>query len=238
MARLQGRSGSMTCCGFFVPSGRELRGRRPFVPLASLRRAGKRGPFNAMRTIIVLLLIAAGAASAQDKTDDAKKRMVFPAVKARPTSSASLDQPAMALTPTAPTPTPPPLAPGPVKAPDPINVVESFFFALKGGQVDAAYDELVSGTIIADRKEDVTSLKTRTKQALDSYGPVSGFEPVETIEIGTCLRRHTCISLNQDLPLRWKFYFYRNASGWRLVDLRVDDGLAELFDDVARNRKK
>ena len=116
--------------------------------------------------------------------------------------------------------------------------MEAFFFALRGGKVDDAYDELVKGTIIADRREDVTALKTRTKQALDSYGPVGGFEPVETIEIGTCLRRHTCISLNQDLPLRWKFYFYRNAGGWRLVDLRVDDGLAELFDDVARNRKK
>ena len=125
-----------------------------------------------------------------------------------------------------------------MKPPDPIDVLETFFSALKSGKVDEAYDELVKGTIIADRKEDVTGLKTRTKQALDSYGSVSGFEPVETIEIGTCLRRHTCISLNEDLPLRWKFYFYRNASGWRLVDLRVDDGLAELFDDVARNRKK
>ena len=185
-----------------------------------------------MRPIIILLLLAAGTLTAQEKNEDTKKRMTFPVGTARPTPAS---QPAMSLVPAA---TPQPLATGPVKPPDPFDVVVAFFDALKGGQVDAAYDELVKNTIIADRKEDVAALKAKTKQALDSYGPVSGFEPVETIEIGTCLRRHTCISLNQDLPLRWKFYFYRNASGWRLVDLRVDDGLAELFDDVARNRNK
>ena len=196
-----------------------------------------------MRPIFILLLFAA-AATAQEKAEetksDTKKRMAFPVgpSRATPAPSATPAQPALTLAPGAPAGPNQSLAPGPVKAPDPIDVVEKFFFALRSGQVDLAYDELVKGTIISDRKEDVIGLKTRTKQALDSYGPVSGFEPVETIEIGTCLRRHTCISLNQDLPLRWKFYFYRNASGWRLVDLRVDDGLAELFDDVARNRKK
>ena len=204
---------------------------------------GKRGPFTHMRPIFILLLFAA-AATAQEKAEetkgDTKKRMAFPVGQSRstPAPSATPGQPALTLAPGAQAGPNQSLAPGPVKAPDPIDVVETFFFALRSGQVDSAYDELVKGTIISDRKEDVIGLKTRTKQALDSYGPVSGFEPVETIEIGTCLRRHTCISLNQDLPLRWKFYFYRNASGWRLVDLRVDDGLAELFDDVARNRKK
>ena len=200
-----------------------------------------------MRPIFILLLFAAGAATAQDKTEETKKRMVFPVAQARATpaatpasgaSASAAAQPALTLNPSGVTPGSQALATGPVKAPDPIDVVETFFSALRNGKVDAAYDELVKGTIISDRKEDVIGLKTRTKQALDSYGPVAGFEPVEMIEIGTCLRRHTCISLNQDLPLRWKFYFYRNASGWRLVDLRVDDGLAELFDDVARNRKK
>ena len=61
---------------------------------------------------------------------------------------------------------------------------------------------------------------------------------VENLEIGKSLVRTTCLSLNEDLPLRWRFYFYRNGDQWRLVDLRVDDGIVELFDEVARNRKK
>jgi len=188
-----------------------------------------------MRPILILLLLAAGGAIAQDKTADTKKRMVFPAGPAQPTPEAVAPlAPGVPMLPAAPQP----LAPGPVKPPDPMAAADAFFMALKSGQVDGAYDELVRNTIIADRKQDVDALKAKTKQALDSYGPVSGYEPVETIEVGTSLRRLTCISLNADLPLRWKFYFYRTAAGWRLVDLRVDDGLAELFDDVSRNRGK
>jgi hypothetical protein len=44
--------------------------------------------------------------------------------------------------------------------------------------------------------------------------------------------------LNEDLPLRWRFYFYRTEGKWKIVDLRVDDGIVELFDEVARNRRR
>jgi hypothetical protein len=67
---------------------------------------------------------------------------------------------------------------------------------------------------------------------------VKGYEVVETLEIGKSLYRQTCISLNEDLPLRWRFYFYRSSNQWKIVDLRVDDGIVELFEEIARNRKK
>jgi hypothetical protein len=44
--------------------------------------------------------------------------------------------------------------------------------------------------------------------------------------------------LNEDLPLRWRFYLYRSGNDGKIVDLRVDDGIVELFDDFARSRKK
>lgn len=114
----------------------------------------------------------------------------------------------------------------------------AFFLALKAGQVDAAYEGLVRGTIIAEKQDDVNALKARTMQALDNYGAVTGFEVVDTMEVGESLLRLTCLSLNKDLPLRWRFYFYRTTQGWKIVDLRVDDGLVELFEDAARARKK
>ena len=39
------------------------------------------------------------------------------------------------------------------------------------------------------------------------------------------------------LPLRWRFYFYKAQGTWKLVDLRVDDGLVELFEESIRPRK-
>ncbi len=120
---------------------------------------------------------------------------------------------------------------------EPGEIMKMFFLSLKAGKVDAAYDALVRGTIIASRVEDVTALKTRTKTALDSYGPVSGYEAIDERAVGTVLMRKTCVSLNSDLPLRWRFYFYKSGGIWRLVDLRVDDGLVELFEDSGRAAK-
>ncbi len=156
---------------------------------------------------------------------DQRKRMIFPSANPEPQASAS-PSPASTAAP----------ATG-EKHQDPAAVIAAFFYALKAGQVEAAYEGLVKNTIIAERKENVNELKESTKKALDSYGPVSGYEVVDTLQVGSALVRQTCISLNQDLPLRWRFYFYRSEGAWKIVDMRVDDGLVELFEETARRQK-
>jgi hypothetical protein len=115
-------------------------------------------------------------------------------------------------------------------------MIDTFFLALKANQVEAGYDGLVKDSIIADRAQDVASLKEKTKQALDNYGPISGYELVNEKDVGTTLMRRTFISLNEDIPLRWRFYFYKPGKTWKLIDLRVDDGLVELFDEVTQRQ--
>lgn len=166
-----------------------------------------------------------------------KERMIFePGSKEPKTSTPTLknsDNPVAQATPSA--------VPEPAQTPKPLDSpaekIDLFFLALKAGQTDAAYDALVKDSVIAERKDDVTALKQRTKQAIDSYGPISGYEEVDEKAVGTHLLRRTCISLNSDLPLRWRFYFYRVAEEWRLVDLRVDDALVELFEESGRPKK-
>lgn len=171
-----------------------------------------------MRSIILVLLAAAATTHAQDT--DQRKRMIF-------------STPAPAAMP-APAATPEPAG----KHPEPAAAIGAFFLALKAGQVDAAYEGLVRNTIIAERKENVNDLKLSTKKALDHYGPISGYEVVDTLQVGASLMRQTCLSLNQDLPLRWRFYFYRSEGVWRIVDMRVDDGLVELFEEAGRRPKE
>lgn len=126
----------------------------------------------------------------------------------------------------------------PTSLTEPTELLQRFFEALKADKLDEAYEGLAKNTLIATKAENLQQLKKRTRDALDSFGPVKGYEVVETIEIGSSLFRQTCISLNEDLPLRWRFYFYRAENKWKIVDLRVDDGIVELFDDFARSRKK
>ena len=176
-----------------------------------------------MRPIVLLLLAALATLHAQEA--DQRKRMVF--------STANPDgQPAAASS-----PTPAAAADPGAKHAEPAAAIGAFFLALKAGQVDAAYEGLVKNTIIAERKENVNDLKESTKKALDHYGPVSGYEVVDTLQVGSSLLRQTCISLNQDLPLRWRFYFFRSEGGWKIVDMRVDDGLVELFEEAGRRQK-
>jgi hypothetical protein len=117
---------------------------------------------------------------------------------------------------------------------EPRERIDRFFAALARDRVEEAYTGLVEGSILVEKPEDLENLKTRTQRALDAYGAMRSYEVLEERTVGTSLRRFTCISLNQDLPLRWRFYFYLNPQGWKLVDLRVDDGLVELFEELGR----
>lgn len=172
-----------------------------------------------MRLVLPILLAAAATALAQQGDGKKGGRMVF---------QPGATEPVMGT----PTPTPPPRPSN-----NPSDAMNAFFAALKANQVDAGYDALVKGTIIADRAEDVSALKSRTKTALDNYGPIAGYEIVDEKEVGTSLLRRTCVSLNSDLPLRWRFYFYKSGGSWKLVDLRVDDALVELFEEAGRAKK-
>jgi hypothetical protein len=167
--------------------------------------------------LILLGLLAATIPTTQAEPANAKKRLVFPTSGEAQVSKTS---------------TPP-------KTPlEPTEILRQFFLDLKGDQLDSAYQGLVKNTIISERTENIDQLKAKTRQALDNYGPVTGYEIVETLQVGDSLHRYTCLSLNEDVPLRWRFYFYRAENQWKIIDLRVDDGIADLFDEAARTKKK
>jgi hypothetical protein len=115
----------------------------------------------------------------------------------------------------------------------PANQIAAFFDSLKKGEVGKAYDELLKGSKIAEKARDVEALKSKTSEAVALFGALQGYETVETKMVGTRLGRFTCISLGEDYPLRWRFYFYRSEAAWRLLDIRVDDRLGEMMGEDA-----
>lgn len=129
----------------------------------------------------------------------------------------------------------------PAAEPDPRTpeeVVTDFFSALQKDNVDAAYEGLSAGTMLATKGEQSRELRARTQGAMDAYGPIKGFELVKTDRVGTLLERRTYVLHGEVLPLRWKFYFYKGSGDWKLVDLRVDDALIDLFDDAGVTEDK
>lgn len=145
-----------------------------------------------------------------------------------------------------PTPTPTPATPDTqpsrssvsIQAPDapdprtPEEVVADFFKALQNDHVDAAYEGLSAGTMLATKGAESRELRAHTQGAMDAYGPIKGYELVKTDRVGDLLERRTYVLHGEVLPLRWRFYFYKGSGDWKLVDLRVDDALIDLFDDA------
>ena len=167
----------------------------------------------AMRIFSILACIFVASTALAQQSGEAKKRILFSNAPLAPASTPATNM-------------------------EPAELLQRFFEDLKADKLDAAYEGLAKNTLVASKAENLEQLKKRTRDALDNFGPVKGYEIVDTLEIGNALFRQTCISLNEDLPLRWRFYFYRSENKWKLVDLRVDDGIVELFDEVARNRRK
>lgn len=123
-------------------------------------------------------------------------------------------------------------------ADSPDKIIGRFFAQLQKREVDAAYDQLTRGTKIAERAEDVRTLKTKTKEAISVFGPMLGYDSIVTKKVGTRLVSYTLLSLGKEFPLRWRFYFYKPMDSWKLIDIRVDDRLAAMFDETDDGRSR
>ena len=162
-----------------------------------------------------------------------KHRFFLLALLAAPAFLQAQDKPAKTEKPK-PAPTPAVAAPAPKTADNdvPAQVAAIFFGLLQKNEVDPAYEGLMKGSRIAERPEELKSLKTKTREAIDVFGPIQSYELVETRNVGTHLLRRTYLSLNKEFPLRWRFYFYLSGDLWRLIDLRVDDRVTGMFDEA------
>ncbi len=115
-------------------------------------------------------------------------------------------------------------------------MVANFFAQLAIGKIDEAYSTLTTGSRVIEKPDDLRILKAKTKEAIEVFGTIVGYELVETKPIGTRLVRRTYLSLGSEFPLRWRFYFYNANSRWRLIDMRVDDKLTGMFDEAPEPR--
>lgn len=167
------------------------------------------------------------------------------AVFAAPPKTARTDRGTVAQTKTAATPLPAPAktpaTPAPIAASEndvPAQMAAEFFTAIERGQIDDAYATLTKGSKTIEKPEDLRILKQKTKEAIEVFGTIYGYELVDTVRIGSKLMRRTYLSLGEEFPLRWRFYFYEAKGRWRLIDLRVDDRLAGMFDEPTETEDK
>lgn len=118
----------------------------------------------------------------------------------------------------------------------PSTMVSNFFGALRDGKVDEGYSVLTKDSKIAEKPEELKQLKAKTREAIEVFGAITGFDFVESRAIGQRLVRATYVSQGKVFPLRWRFYFYKPENAWHLIDMRVDDKLTGLFDEAEEGK--
>ncbi len=176
-----------------------------------------------MKTRLPILLVCALAsqaiAHAQDKPKkaDAPKVLVFPPGTKQPEVMAEAVEKPLST---------------PAGVPDGIaQMVAVFFGSLQRSEFEQAYNVLTKGSKIAEKPPELKQLKTKTQEAIEVFGVISGYDLVEAKTVGNRLVRATYASHGTIYPLRWRFYFYKPEDTWRLIDMRVDDKLSGMFDE-------
>ncbi|MHC4130541.1 MAG: hypothetical protein ACYSSP_01145 [Planctomycetota bacterium] len=110
------------------------------------------------------------------------------------------------------------------------KAIEQFLSDIINGEVDKAYNELLSGTMLANRSEAVDQQKQQTSRLFDSYGKLLGFEPVKKQTFGKSLVRLVYVMKCEKMPLVWEFYYYKADKDWQLISLKSRDTFDMLAD--------
>jgi hypothetical protein len=176
---------------------------------------------------------ATGTTSAPPKAAAVSKPAEKPAPKATPKPVEKVaEKPPAKPTESAPDKEATPAVVTSTVPPEPSQIARAFFGLLAAGDVEGAYAGLMKGSNIAERPDEVRSLKTKTRQAIEIFGTIHGYDLIDIKPVGERLMRTTYLSLGHELPLRWRFYFYKADAEWRLIDIRVDDKLNGIFDEA------
>ncbi len=113
--------------------------------------------------------------------------------------------------------------------PELTQMCATFFGQLRESKVGEAYSLLLQGSRIAAKLEDVSKLEDRTREMLQSYGAVRGYDVVNVEHAGKNLCRLTYLTRSDIAPVRWRIVFYRPADKWRVFNMQMDDAVMEFF---------
>ncbi|QUT06042.1 hypothetical protein KFK14_00610 [Sphingobium phenoxybenzoativorans] len=86
---------------------------------------------------------------------------------------------------------------------------------LKAGKgAEAVTTLMTSSPLMAGRTTEQTQITTQVQGALDLYGPVSGFELVESQRLGSFFVKEYYVVQHRNMVTRWEFEMIKTGAGW------------------------
>lgn len=110
--------------------------------------------------------------------------------------------------------------------------VTTFFKNVSNSKIKKAYEDLLRNSPLKEKHAQIKSLEEETKRAIDIYGFLKSFEPVQTLYATGSYIRAKYLGLHADYPVRWIFTFYKTPEkGWVVLNIKFDDNTHFYFEE-------
>jgi len=112
----------------------------------------------------------------------------------------------------------------------PETLARDVLAAYKQGDVET-FTELVTASPLLDKTTTLTAqIKTNLETLLDIYGPVEGWELVQTKSASQRYVEKSYLIFQDEYATRLQLTFYKRASGWIITSFKIDDSNDTLLD--------
>jgi len=108
----------------------------------------------------------------------------------------------------------------------PETLARDVLAAYKQGDVET-FTELVTASPLLDK---TTTLTAQLETLLDIYGPVEGWELVQTKSASQRYVEKSYLIFQDEYATRLQLTFYKRASGWIITSFKIDDSNDTLLD--------
>jgi hypothetical protein len=125
------------------------------------------------------------------------------------------------------------LPPNPTISPIPKDVqlkIEKFFITIQSNRSAEAFKDILTDSGIDNSGANVDAFVQKTDKAIKDYGVMRNYELFDVRTLTTKVTMLTYFAHLETEPLRWQFFYETSATTpWKLINLRVDDGLDEAI---------
>lgn len=99
-----------------------------------------------------------------------------------------------------------------------------FLNALQAGKIDGVVEDLFSTSPLWRGKTvELQAMKAQVTGSVQAYGPVQGYELVQSERLGTSVVRQFYLVRHEKMVTRWEFDLVRTGGGWGVAYFGFED---------------
>jgi len=111
---------------------------------------------------------------------------------------------------------------------DPRVSVENFFDQVIQGEPATGLGALLKGSSMAEgNPEQLARLQEQIQAVIEAKGSARGYELIAAERVGSSVLYLKYILLLEQVPLAWRFYYYRIGEAWEPISVHFDSRLVD-----------